>query len=86
MTQPGGALDWSRSSNSFFNIPKLALVHFDPRLAANELGPELALPAGTVKPSACTKFLGVLVDNKLRFKQHAEYALAKGTKWLQQFG
>ncbi|EPS96569.1 hypothetical protein FOMPIDRAFT_12670, partial [Fomitopsis schrenkii] len=39
-----------------------------------------------VKPSACTKFLGVLVDNKLKFKPHVEYALAKGTKWIQQFG
>ena len=86
MTQPGGALDWSRSSNSLFNVPKLALVHFDPRLKADDPGPELALPAGVVKPSTCAKFLGVLVDNKLKFKQHVDYALAKGTKWIQQFG
>lgn len=26
------------------------------------------------------------MDNKLTFKQHTEYALTKGTKWLQQFG
>ena len=30
MTQTGGALDWSRTANSSFNIPKLALQHFDP--------------------------------------------------------
>ena len=86
MCQTGGALSWSRMANSFFNIPKLALVHFDPRLRGNDLGPDLDLPGGTVHPSSCTKFLGVLVDSKLNFKQHADYALAKGTTWLQQFG
>ena len=86
MTRPRGALHWSRKANSFFNIPKLALVHFDPRLLHNDLGPDLDLPGGIVHPSASTKFLGVIVDGKLKFKQHAEYALAKGTKWLQQFG
>ncbi|KAG2108905.1 uncharacterized protein F5147DRAFT_525901, partial [Suillus discolor] len=27
------------------------------------------------------KFLGVIIDQELRFKEHADYALAKGTKY-----
>src|ERR1700678_2483786 len=28
-----------------------------------------------------TVYLGVILDNKLRYKQHTDYALAKGTEW-----
>ena len=31
------------------------------------------------------KFLGVLIDQELRFKEHANYALAKGSKYLVQY-
>ena len=85
MQSPGGAYDWSRTRNSLFALAKLALLHFDPRLLADDLGPTLDLTAGSVSPSRTAKFLGVLLDNKLKFKAHTEYALAKGTKWLQQF-
>ena len=57
----------------------------DPRLKRGELGPELKLTDGMVQPADKTKFLGVIIDNKLTFKQHADYALRKGTTWLQQF-
>lgn len=86
MTRPLGALTWSKSSNSLFNVPKLALMHLNLKLPADDLGPEITLPAGTVQPTASMKFLGIILDNKLRFKQQAEYALVKGTKWIQQFG
>lgn len=85
MQSPGGANDWSRTRNSLFALTKLALLHFDPRLHVDDLGPPLDLTAGSVSPSRTTKFLGVLLDNKLKFKAHVEYALAKGTKWIQQF-
>lgn len=85
MVAPRGTLAWSRTANSCFNIPKLALVHFDPRLHNGDLGPDLDLPGGTVQPSSHTKFLGVILNGKLKFRQHTEYALAKGTMWLQQF-
>ena len=85
MQSPGGAYDWSRTRNSLFALAKLALLHFDPKLKGDDLGPNLDLNAGSISPSQTTKFLGVLLDNKLRFKGHAEYTLAKGTKWLQQF-
>jgi len=37
-----------------------------------------------VTTSKLHKYLGVIMDNKLRFKEHVAYALAKGTKWAGQ--
>ena len=85
MQSPSSAYDWSRTHNSLFALTKLALLHFDPQLQADDLGPTLDLNTGSVQPSCTAKFLGVLMDNRLKFKAHAEYALAKGTKWIQQF-
>ncbi|KAF8592204.1 hypothetical protein K439DRAFT_1325145, partial [Ramaria rubella] len=31
------------------------------------------------------KFLGVILDQELRFKEHGNYALKKGTSWTLQF-
>jgi hypothetical protein len=38
-----------------------------------------------VKPSALQKLLGVILDQEMRFKEHATHALAKGTDWVMQF-
>ena len=80
MQSPGGANNWSRTCNSLFAIAKLALLHFDPKLRAGNLGPELVLRAGTVAPSRMTKFLGVLLDHKLKFKDHLAKELPQ-RKW-----
>ncbi|KAG1787235.1 uncharacterized protein HD556DRAFT_1247207, partial [Suillus plorans] len=39
-----------------------------------------------IEPSPSHKFLGVIIDQELRFKEHAAYALAKGTKYVQACG
>ena len=31
------------------------------------------------------KFLGLIVDQELRFKEHTNYALAKGVKFIRQY-
>jgi len=31
------------------------------------------------------KFLGVIIDQELRWNTHVNYALAKGTKWITQY-
>ena len=31
------------------------------------------------------KFLGVLIDQELCWKEHVNYALCKGTKWVMQY-
>ena len=32
------------------------------------------------------KFLGVLIDQELHFKEHINYALQKGSKFVSQYG
>ena len=32
------------------------------------------------------KFLGVLIDQELCWKEHINYMLHKGTKWVMQYG
>ena len=41
---------------------------------------------GTVIPTQKQhKFVGIMVDQELRWKQHATYATAKATKWVLAF-
>ena len=47
--------------------------------------PTIDLPGQTILPSTSHKFLGVLLDQELRFKEQAAYALDKGTKWTEQY-
>jgi hypothetical protein len=40
------------------------------------------------QPARCTmthKFLGLLMDQELRFKEHANYALKKGEAYISQY-
>ncbi|KNZ72375.1 hypothetical protein J132_03466 [Termitomyces sp. J132] len=39
-----------------------------------------------IKPARTHKFLGVIVDDKLRWNEHAKYAIAKATKYVLMFG
>ena len=34
---------------------------------------------------ATHKFLGVILDQELQWKEHIQYALQKGTKWVTQY-
>ncbi|KAG2029192.1 hypothetical protein BDR03DRAFT_881567, partial [Suillus americanus] len=43
--------------------------------------PSITLSSHTIQPSRSHKFLGIIIDEELRFKEHAAYALAKGTKY-----
>lgn len=35
-------------------------------------------------PVATTKFLGIILDQDLKFKEHADYAASKGKFWITQ--
>ena len=48
----------------------------------DSLGPALQLGATLIVPSAFHRFLGALVDNRLRFHQQVSAALAKGLLWV----
>ncbi|OCH84477.1 hypothetical protein OBBRIDRAFT_741574, partial [Obba rivulosa] len=83
MEAEGGALQWSREHNSEFSFEKLGLLNCS--RSQPDLGPPLKLQQSTVSPTEAHKFLGILVDRALRFREHVAYSLAKGTKWVAQF-
>ena len=85
MDRPGGALEWSRTHGSEFSLDKFGLINCKARAAT--LGPALKLSDGTsIPPSDHHRFLGVLLDNRLKFTQHVDLALAKGMRWVSLIG
>ncbi len=92
MTGSRGALDWAKSHKSIFEIDKTALICFtrcsekkSPKGATNSLvqGTPLTLNGQTIWPQHTTEYLGVILDNKLCFREHITLATAKGAKWTQ---
>lgn len=93
MTGPGGALEWAKSHHACFELDKNALMIF-----SNKRVPDPARPGKTMAahrppitinghvntPVASTKFLGLILNQNLTFKQHADYATAKGRFWVNQ--
>ncbi|KZT20461.1 hypothetical protein NEOLEDRAFT_1075592, partial [Neolentinus lepideus HHB14362 ss-1] len=80
MTRPGGALEWARQHNSRFEVAKFGLIHFSrapPR-------PSLELNGIVIQPKVSHKFLGVMLDQELRWKAQTDYALDKGAQWTYQ--
>ncbi|PSR72425.1 hypothetical protein PHLCEN_2v11706 [Hermanssonia centrifuga] len=85
MTRSGGAFQWSASHNSIFSVEKFGLINC--LHALGDLGLPLKLGAGhpIIKPAKTHKFLGVLLDNKLRWHAQIEKAKDKGMQWLTHF-
>ena len=80
-SRPGGADEWSLSHNSHFSLDKFGLLNLTRRIS-DPLGPPLELGNATIQPSTHHRFLGVLVDNRLRFHQQVAAALGKGLTWV----
>ena len=79
--RPKGANDWSASHNSQFSLDKFGLLNATRRITGS-LGPSLQLGNTTIAPSDSHRFLGLLMDYRLRFHQHVAYALGKGMAWV----
>ena len=93
MTRQEGATAWSKAHNSNFKVDKFALLHLSRKLEPdpNHPGkqrpisrPPLHLADHTINPSPAHKFLGVILDQTLNFKEHVNYALGKGEKYAAQ--
>ncbi|KAL7277809.1 hypothetical protein ACG7TL_002174 [Trametes sanguinea] len=80
MRRDGGAQDWSTSHNSAFSVEKFGLINC--ARVRPGLGPQLTLEETVISPSEQQRFLGVLLDRRLRFHQQTASALAKGTAWV----
>lgn len=94
MTRVGGALDWAKSHQSSFDIVKTGLVGFTRQRIENPIGTSKTIP--TLRPSititgreitakSSHTFLGLIMDQELRFKEQVARALARGTAWALQF-
>ena len=76
LTRPGGGFDWSKDHNSRFEASKFALMDFT--MSKTKQRPQMSIRGATIKPVPSHKFLGVILDQELRWKEHAAYAIAKG--------
>ncbi|GJF00314.1 RNA-directed DNA polymerase-like protein [Phanerochaete sordida] len=85
MTRPDGAFIWSQLHTSEFSVEKFGLLNCARSL--KDLGPSLDLGQGNapIAASKSYKFLGVLVDHKLFWKEQTDRALNKGLQWVTLF-
>ena len=93
MLRPGGGIQWAETHFSQYEYDKFGLVGFsrrrvqdpnDPQKRIPVPRPSLRLGGHTIHPSPSHTFLGVILDQELRFKEHANHALAKGMNWVSQ--
>lgn len=82
LERPGGGYDWAGAHNSKFETSKFALVDFS--MNATKERPPLVTRGTTITPTATHRFLGVILDQALRWNAHIAYALAKGTAYVFQ--
>jgi ribonuclease HI len=90
MEKRGGALEWSEWHHAEFELEKTALICLSRKRILDEQNsckttpeccPAITIYNCTIQPLKSHKFLGMIIDENLNFKEHAAYALAKGTKY-----
>jgi hypothetical protein len=94
MLKLGGAKEWAQAHHSRFEKTKFAVVGFSRRRTHDPARPGKTKPVArpdflyegvTIKPAAAHKFLGVFMDEELRWNVQAEKAIAKAAKWTLLF-
>jgi hypothetical protein len=83
MMRDGGAIDWAKKHNSPFDYNKLALIDFVHSSKSAERTP-LTLPNITIGPSRRTKYLGMMLDQNLKWNKQLAYVQEKVSKWAAQ--
>lgn len=71
------ALDWERRSGATFEAEKTAIIHFTRKSYKTTTEPVI-IKGQTVPPKDYVKILGVLIDAKLKYKEHIARAASKG--------
>ena len=75
--------EWSSLHNSPLEYSKLVLVDFAHRHSSKRRSP-LCLLQTIIQPTESTKYLGVIFDQNLSWKQQHAHMIGKGTKWAMQ--
>ncbi|KAI1828919.1 transcriptional regulator family: Zinc finger, CCHC-type [Penicillium roqueforti] len=71
------ALDWERRSGATFEAEKTAIIHFAPKTRKSDHEP-FTIKGQTVVPQDHVKILGLLMDTRLKYKEHMARAASKG--------
>ena len=79
LEREGGGYQWSKDHNSKFETSKFALIDFSLNRAKER--PPIHIRGITIKPTPSHKFLGVIIDQELRWREQASYSLGKGTEY-----
>jgi ribonuclease HI len=82
MERPGGMRQWAAEHKCEHKYEKTALIGFTRK--PDEERPSVTIAGTTILPSATHKFLGVIFDQQLRWKEQAAKAVATGTVWVGQ--
>jgi hypothetical protein len=94
MAQAGGALDWGLNANCHFGIAKTVFMVLSRKREPNPDGraktrpitrPEIMVDGLRIQPSRSARLLGIIIDQELRFQEHAAHALVKGQEYMRQF-
>ena len=75
----GGGYQWSKNHNSKFETSKFVLIDFSMNRAKER--PPIKVRGITIKPSSSHKFLGVILNQELHWKEQANYSLGKGMEY-----
>ena len=71
------ALDWERRSGATFEAEKTAIIHFAPKARKSDSEPFI-IKGEVVEPRGHVKILGVIMDTRLKYKEHIARAASKG--------
>jgi hypothetical protein len=77
------ALDWEKRSGATFEADKTAIIHFAPKAYKLDQGP-FTIKGQTVEPKDHVKILGILMDTKLKYKEHIARAASKGLEAVME--
>jgi hypothetical protein len=71
------ALDWERRSGATFEAEKTAVIHFTRKAYKTDAQP-FVIKGQTIEPQDHVKILGVVMDARLKYKEHISRAASKG--------
>src|SRR5882724_229102 len=94
MTREGGSLDWSSRHQCNFVVDKFGIMGLTRKREPNPLNGSKTRPIQTcliflqdtkVPVVTTHKFLGIMINQELQWKEHIHYALQNGKKWVTQY-
>jgi hypothetical protein len=70
-------LDWEKRSGVTFEVEKTAIIHFTPKVYKSKQEPFI-IKEQAVEPKDHVKILGVVMDTRLKYKEHIARTVSKG--------